>query len=161
MLEPNGALRTVSYTADERGFNPIVSYSYGHPQSAVSVSSATGPASIVKQPGVYAPAYVADNRVQIVDKSNIYAAPPPAINFQAFNLPGPSAPVVVPAPLRQVAPVVTASAAIATNYAPAFVPSVCDFDPSDLNDTHVATADVAINSIYVITATVIICHFLT
>lgn len=129
MLEPNGALRTVSYTADERGFNPIVSYSYGHPQSAVSVSSATGPASILKQPGVYAPAYVADNRVQIVDKSNIYAAPPPAINFQAFSLPGPSTPVVVPAPLRQVAPVVKASAAIATNYAPAFVPSHAAYLP--------------------------------
>lgn len=123
VLEPNGALRTVSYIADERGFNPIVSYSYGHPQSAVSVTSATGPASIVKQAGVYAPAYVADNRVQIVDKSNIYAAPPPALNFQAFALPGPSAPVVVPAPLRQVAPVVKASAAIAANYAPAFVPA--------------------------------------
>ncbi|CAL8139758.1 unnamed protein product [Orchesella dallaii] len=123
VLEPNGALRTVSYTADERGFNPVVSYSYGHPQSSVTVTSASGAAAIVsKQPAVYAPAYVADNRVQIVDKSNIYAVPPPAINFQAFSLPGPSAPVVVPAPLRQATSVQLASAAIATNYAPAFVP---------------------------------------
>ncbi|ODN04503.1 Cuticle protein 8 [Orchesella cincta] len=123
VLEPNGALRTVSYTADERGFNPVVSYSYGHAQSSVAVTSAIGAAAFVnKQPGVYAPAYVADNRVQIVDKSNIYAAPPPALNLQAFSLPGPSSPVVVPAPLRQVAPVRLASAAIATNYAPAYVP---------------------------------------
>lgn len=131
MLEPNGALRTVSYIADERGFNPIVSYSYGHPQSSVTVTSAAGPAAILQQQGGYAPAFVSDKRLQIVDKSNIYAAPPPALDYNAFNfaLPGPSVPVVVPQPLRQVAPVIKAAAAITTNYAPAYVPPPAAYLP--------------------------------
>lgn len=95
MLEPNGALRSVEYTADDRGFNPTVTYSYGG-------------TSVYHQ---YAPAFVQDKRVQIVDK---FTGPPPAIGIQPFALPQPSyqvhaqqqavavsAPLVVPAPVRE------------------------------------------------------------
>jgi hypothetical protein len=89
LVDPNGARRTVEYTADDRGFNPIVTYSHAG-------------SSVFHQ---YAPAFVQDKRVQIVDK---FRGPPPALNIQPFALPQPSyglvhegpGPLIVPAPLR-------------------------------------------------------------
>lgn len=105
-MDPNGSLRTVEYTADDRGFNPRVTYSHpgAHVYNHAGVSAISGHA--------YAPAYVQDNRVQIVDK---FTGPPPAINIAPFALPAPSfgggeavfstgvgvgGPLVVPAPVR-------------------------------------------------------------
>jgi cuticle protein len=134
VIEPNGALRTVEYTADDRGFNPIVTYSYGHQGSNAAVYSSLGPNKI---PGVYAPAFVSDKRVQIVDK---FTGPPPAINIQPFAIPVPSfavqapvqvhhthAPIVVPAPVRQAFAPELIAQAHEVNYAPAYMPPVTAF----------------------------------
>jgi hypothetical protein len=121
VVEPNGALRTVQYTADDRGFNPIVSYSTGHPGGAAYASVYSS----------YAPAFVSDKRVQIVDK---FTGPPPALNIQPFALPSPSGfnfassgPVVVPAPLRAASAPRLVAQALNVNYAPAFMPHLTAF----------------------------------
>ena len=53
VVEPNGAKRTVNYYADETGFHPTLTYSYGHPVPAVKkvlASPVVGlGATIVKQ----------------------------------------------------------------------------------------------------------------
>jgi hypothetical protein len=126
VVEPNGALRTVQYTADDRGFNPIVTYSYGHPGASTAVFSSQGSLS-----STYAPAFVSDKRVQIVDK---YIGAPPALNIQPFALPAPSlgisaapSPIVVPAPLRAAPAPELIAQALNVNYAPAYMPPVTAF----------------------------------
>ncbi|XP_021956811.1 extensin-3 [Folsomia candida] len=123
VVDPNGSLRTVEYTADDRGFNPTVTYS--HAGSHVYHSHGSTAAAV----GTYAPAFVQDSRVQIVDK---FTGPPPALNVQPFQLPAPSSfanagPLVVPAPVRPAPPPQLIAQAQGVEYAPAYMPPVTAF----------------------------------
>jgi len=115
VVEPDGKLRTVTYTADEWGFKPTITYSGGHPVAGPKVAHHHGyapgaPVFVQKQP-----ALVVDKRVKFVNK---LVGPPPALNVQPFALPAPSAPlVVVPQPLKVAKPVTVPVVAAVSNYA--------------------------------------------